>query len=192
MVCDLTALALIPSRCYQSVSVSANLVFVVLSGRLEQCVFDVIIVSAGIMQGKQQRAETASSEDVVRLMYTNALAPIALARLFMDRLRTPQGILGFMSSSQGSITQNTSGGSELYRASKAALNSLTRSLVGELGRRELTVLSLHPGWVRTELAGPHAPLDVATSVHGLVDAMLARRGSHRHAFVDYAGNEIPW
>jgi NAD(P)-dependent dehydrogenase (short-subunit alcohol dehydrogenase family) len=80
---------------------------------------------------------------------------------------------------------------ELYRASKAALNSLTRSLVAKLDR-PLTVLSLHPGWVRTDMGGASADLDVETSVRGLVDVILARRGTPGSAFLDYSGAELPW
>jgi NAD(P)-dependent dehydrogenase (short-subunit alcohol dehydrogenase family) len=80
---------------------------------------------------------------------------------------------------------------ELYRASKAALNSLTRSLVAKLDR-PLTVLSLHPGWVRTDMGGASADLDIETSVRGLVDVILARRGTPGSAFLDYSGAELPW
>jgi len=54
------------------------------------------------------------------------------------------------------------------------------------------VLSLHPGWVRTDMGGESAPLDVATSARGLVEVMIGRAGSRTHAYLDYSGAEIPW
>ena len=97
-----------------------------------------------------------------------------------------------MTSGLGSIANNTGGGTELYRASKAALNSLSRSFAASLHGRKVTVLAIHPGWVRTDMGGSGAPLSVEQSVSGICDVLEARRGSGRHGFVDYAGTELPW
>ena len=83
------------------------------------------------------------------------------------------------------------GGHDPYSASKAALNSLTRSLAAKLDR-PLAVLSLHPGWVRTDMGGGSAPLDVETSARGLVDTILAHRNEPGSAFYDYSGAALPW
>ncbi|HUY04327.1 MAG TPA: SDR family oxidoreductase [Rhodocyclaceae bacterium] len=165
---------------------------VALGERLAGRTFDIVFVNAGIMGPKHQRAEDSSREEIGQLFTTNAIAPIALARLFLDRIRPEGGVLAFMSSRLGSVGDNIEGGTELYRASKAALNSLTRGLVAELRDRPITVLSLHPGWVRTDMGGASAPLDVATSARGLVDVVIGRRGSRTHVFLDYSGAEIPW
>ncbi|OIQ93313.1 C-factor [mine drainage metagenome] len=165
---------------------------VALGERLAGRTFDIVFVNAGIMGPKHQRAEEATREEIGQLFTTNAIAPVALARLFLDRIRPQGGVLAFMSSRLGSVGDNVEGGTELYRASKAALNSLTRGLAAELRDRPITVLSLHPGWVRTDMGGASAPLDVATSTRGLVDVVIGRRGSRRHVFLDYSGAEIPW
>jgi NAD(P)-dependent dehydrogenase (short-subunit alcohol dehydrogenase family) len=101
-------------------------------------------------------------------------------------------MVAFMTSGLGSVANNTVGGSELYRASKAALNSLARSFAARLGGRQITVLAVAPGWVRTDMGGRSAPLSAEASVRGIVDVLDARRGSHRHGFVDYRGCELPW
>ena len=101
------------------------------------------------------------------------------------------GVVAFITSRLGSVAFNTRGDMELYRASKAALNSLTRSMVATMDR-PMTVLSLHPGWVRTDMGGAGADIDVATSARGLIDTMLARRGTPGSAFLDYSGAELPW
>lgn len=151
---------------------------------------DLVFVNAGVSGPSHQDAARATTAEVGDLFVTNALAPVAAARALLDRM-ADGGVLAFMTSSMGSVAGNERGDMELYRASKAALNSLTRSLVATLGR-PLTVLSLHPGWVRTDMGGAGADLDVETSVHGLVDVILARRGTPGSAFLDHRGAELPW
>ncbi len=97
-----------------------------------------------------------------------------------------------MTSELGSVAGNESGGMALYRASKAALNSLTRSFVAELGETGITVLNLHPGWVRTDMGGESAPLDVPTSVKGLADQVEGHAGRGGQFYLDYQGTTIDW
>ena len=123
-------------------------------------------------------------------MFTNAIAPIRLARTLVSHMRPGSGVLAFSSSVMGSISMN-SGGQELYRASKAALNSLTRGLYLEVRAHDLTVVSLHPGWVRTDMGGPSAAVSVEDSARGVVSVLLREEGAHRHGYVDYQGAEIP-
>lgn len=156
---------------------------------------DLLFINAGVTGPAHQDAGHATAEEVGALFLTNALAPVAAARILLDRI-APGGVLAFMTSIMGSVAGNDRGDMELYRASKAALNSLTRSLVAKLAPEKLggplTVLSLHPGWVRTDMGGDSADLDVGTSVRGLADVILARRGTPGSAYLDYRGTELPW
>ncbi len=97
-----------------------------------------------------------------------------------------------MSSDLGSVTRTEDSYIPLYRASKAALNSLIRTFTADLGRRQVTVLAIHPGWVRTDMGGPAAPVGIDESVRGIADVIEARAGSLRHGFVDYRGVELAW
>ena len=124
-------------------------------------------------------------------MFTNAIAPIRLARQLIPLLRERGSALAFTSSVMGSVAQNP-GGHELYRASKAALNSLTRGLASELGGREIALLTLHPGWVRTDMGGPSAAVGVEDSAKGLVTVIEREKGKPGHRFLDYTGAAIPW
>jgi NAD(P)-dependent dehydrogenase (short-subunit alcohol dehydrogenase family) len=152
---------------------------------------DVALINAGVSGPGHRSANTATAEEIGALMFTNAIAPIRLARTLASHIRSGSGVLAFTSSVMGSVSLNT-GGHELYRASKAAVNSLTRGLYEELGGRNLTVLSLHPGWVRTDMGGSSAAVSVKDSAHGMVTVMSREQGAHRHAFIDYLGTEIAW
>jgi len=152
---------------------------------------DIALINAGVSGPGHRTADQATEAETGALMYTNAVAPIRLARLLAPHVKGGTGVIGFTSSVMGSVAVNP-GGHELYRASKAALNSLSRGLWGELSGRHVTLLSLHPGWVRTDMGGQSAAVSVEDSARGLVNVMLAQQGKHHHAFTDYQGKEIPW
>ncbi|MHB1375523.1 MAG: SDR family NAD(P)-dependent oxidoreductase, partial [Thauera sp.] len=103
-----------------------------------------------------------------------------------------QGVIVFMSSILGSVETGPGMGMPLYGASKAALNHLTRSFVASLGESTLTVLSMHPGWVKTDMGGSEAPLDVETSTRGMTEQVLRAIGQGGHRYLDYQGNPLPW
>jgi NAD(P)-dependent dehydrogenase (short-subunit alcohol dehydrogenase family) len=140
---------------------------------------------------EHKSASLATASETGELMFTNAIAPIRLARSLIDHVRPGSGVVAFTSSYMGSVAENP-GGHELYRASKAALNSLTRGLWGEIRGRNLTVLSLHPGWVRTAMGGPDAAVSVEDSASGMVSVIERQSGAHQHRFLDYTGRELPW
>lgn len=153
-------------------------------------IFDAIIINAGIYGPHGKRADNVSAEQITHLMMTNAIAPIRLATRLVSQLQPETGVLAFMSSVLGSLEVNTNDGSPLYAASKAMLNRLTRAFAAE--HEYLTIVSLHPGWVRTEMGGENAPLDVSTSAKGMADVLEARAGKGGHEFLDYRGKIIPW
>jgi NAD(P)-dependent dehydrogenase (short-subunit alcohol dehydrogenase family) len=153
--------------------------------------FDAVLVNAGVAGPAHRSANAATPEETGALMFVNAIAPIRLGRLLLKNIKSGTGVLGYTSSVMGSVALNA-GGHELYRASKAALNSLSRGLFAEMRGRNLTLLTLHPGWVRTDMGGSGAPVRVDESARGLVDVMLKSAGSRRHAFLDYQGKEIAW
>jgi NAD(P)-dependent dehydrogenase (short-subunit alcohol dehydrogenase family) len=152
---------------------------------------DLVFINAGVAGPKHQSVDATTPQEIGALVYTNAVAPIRIARRLLPLLNDG-GILAFMSSRMGSVAENLSGGIELYRASKAALNSLTRSFVAtDIRDRPIAVLTMHPGWVRTDMGGPNAPLSVAESVAGIADIIEAEQAPG-HRFVDYQGAELAW
>ena len=161
-----------------------------LGGKIEKGTLDVILLNAGIMGSENQSVESASEEEVTEIVMTNAVGPARAAKLLLPLLRDG-GTLAFTTSRMGSIAES-SGGYDLYRMSKAAQNILAKGLFEqEAKRRGIAVLSLHPGWVQTDMGGPAAHLTVAQSVAGLADVLEAEQPT-AHRFLNYDGSEIPW
>ena len=160
--------------------------------RLDDLEFDLVFVNAGISPKGRSDAASASREEAAAVFMTNAVSPLRIAHAFLDRVRSGPGIVALMSSGLGSVANKTDSYSELYNASKAALNSLSRSLAASLGRRRVTVLAVAPGWVRTDMGGRGAPLSVEDSARGIVDMLESRAGTGRHGFVDYRGRDVEW
>src|SRR5208283_95547 len=128
---------------------------------------DVLICNAGIYGPRDWefgRTDYAAFEEVLRV---NALAPLAVAEaLAANVAASAQKKIVMMSSGLGSMAQND-GGDPIYRASKAALNSLAVSLAAELRERGVIVVPVSPGWNRTDMGGAHAPLEPADSIKRL-------------------------
>ena len=164
-----------------------------LSNTLHNEIFDLLFVNAGVKGPDDQLSGNATLAEVGQLFFTNSVAPINLAREFVSKVRKDSGVLAFMSSVLGSVIHPDAPELALYKASKAALNSMTNTFVRyELGDNNPTVLSMHPGWVKTDMGGEGADIDVQTSTRGLVDQVKAFAGKGGHHFIDYKGQTIPW
>jgi len=161
-----------------------------LAQRLAGRTFDLLFVNAGIAGTPGATVDTARREDLAEILWVNSLAPVRVAQRLLPRV-TAGGTVAFMSSLLGSIAENTSGGFDLYRASKAALNMLAHGFAIAARERGIATLSLHPGWVRTDMGGPQAPLSIEESVRGLANVLEAKHDP-QHRFLDYTGREIPW
>ena len=120
------------------------------------------------------RVGDVSAEEFMRVMVTNALAPMRVIEALQD-LVPATGLIGAMSSGQGSITNNETGMREVYRASKAALNMFMRSFAARQAEPRRAMMLMAPGWIRTDLGGPDAPFSLEESVPALVDVMLSER-----------------
>lgn len=102
------------------------------------------------------------------------------------------GLIGIMSSGQGSIGNNEQGGHEVYRGSKAALNQYMRSYAARHRDGGRALLLLAPGWIRTALGGPDAPFGLEETVPAIVDTLLSKRGKPGLEYLDRNGRSVPW
>lgn len=148
---------------------------------------DLLFVNAGIAEPND--LESIDLDGIGHLFMTNAVAPVRAAVSLLGALK-PHGMLAFMSSRMGSVSLTTQDNRAMYRASKAALNSLTRAKIASFGERP--VLTFHPGWVETDMGGKGADLDVATSVKGIVNVIEENRNAPGSVFVDYSGATLAW
>jgi NAD(P)-dependent dehydrogenase (short-subunit alcohol dehydrogenase family) len=155
--------------------------------RLDGRRLDVLMVNSGVSGTDVQDFETA----FFRTMTVNVLGAMNVVRTLSD-LVADKGALAVMSSGLGSVANNRTGGWEPYRASKAALNQSLRSFAAEHADAPWSITAVDPGWVRTDMGGPEAPLDVETSCHGVASVLEGRLGEHGCAFLDYRGQTISW
>jgi NAD(P)-dependent dehydrogenase (short-subunit alcohol dehydrogenase family) len=153
--------------------------------------FDLVFVNAGTYGPAHQSVDKVTAAEMGALMMTNAIAPIRLAKRLLPRVK-PGGTIALMSSILGSVALNEGGTTALYRASKAGLNIIARGFYVEAVKPlGLTLLNLHPGWVKTDMGGPQAPVEIADSVRGLADVLAANTAGGHH-YLDYQGNILPW
>jgi NAD(P)-dependent dehydrogenase (short-subunit alcohol dehydrogenase family) len=158
--------------------------------KLSSETIDLLFVNAGISNGGGETLANASNDVFTTIMATNALSPLRVIEALAD-LVPNNGVIAAMSSGLGSVANNCNGGWEFYRASKATLNTLLRSFAARRGDGR-TILAVAPGWVRTDMGGPRAAIDVETSVRGIATMIDARRGHAGSFFVNYENRELPW
>jgi NAD(P)-dependent dehydrogenase (short-subunit alcohol dehydrogenase family) len=162
-----------------------------LHARLAPAAFTVMFVNAGVTNGPEETVADVSTDTFIQLMVTNALSPMRVVEALQD-LVAPDGTVAVMSSGQGSVSNNTRGGFEIYRASKSALNQLMRSFAARHAGDPRTLLLIAPGWVQTDLGGPGAPLTIGQSIPGVVGTIEAQAGQGGLQYLDYQGKTVPW
>lgn len=161
---------------------------------------DVLLIVAGyygknIMTepGGMQEFRTSDFEDWEKIFRVNVIGPMRMAEALVENVAgSDQKKLVVLSSAIGSIGKNSIGQMYPYRASKAAVNAIVKSLSIDLRPRGITTIPLHPGWVRTEMGGPQADLDTNTSVTGMKSVIDGLTLADNGRFLDYAGEELPW
>ena len=163
---------------------------------------DVLINSAGTMgrrsfaeEGKQfGRFGDSDYEDWAQVFRLNVMGPMKVAEAFVDHVAgSEQKKLITLSSILGSIEKNTIGGLYAYRASKAAVNAIMRSMAIDLARSHgIIATALHPGWVRTDMGGANADIDAVTSASGMRQVIDALDASKAGRYWVYDGSELPW
>jgi len=150
----------------------------------------LLINNAGILHSGERFGQVAAAnlEDSFR---TNAMGPFLLAQAVAPLLADGATIAN-MTSQLGSIAGTTRFGTPTYCISKAALNMVTRLLAAALAERRIAVVSLHPGWVQTDMGGEQAPVPPAKSVAGLLQVIDGLDPAQSGSFFDWQGKPIAW
>lgn len=163
-----------------------------LRGRLAGRTLDLLFVNAGVTtHDPLARIGDVDADEFTQVMITNAYSPMRVIEALHD-LVPADGLIGAMSSGQGSIANNEIGTREVYRASKAALNMLMRSFAARPEQNGRALLLMAPGWIRTDLGGEHAPYTVADSAPILAGLLLSKRGVPGLQYLDRFGKDVPW
>ncbi|WP_264875146.1 SDR family oxidoreductase [Vibrio agarivorans] len=154
---------------------------------------DILINNAGYYGPKGYGFGHTDIQEWRKVFEINTIAPLKLVEaLFPSLQQGHDKKIMCLSSKVGSMTENTSGGGYIYRSSKAALNSVVKSLSNDLSDKGFTVLALHPGWVQTEMGGPNATLSSPESAKGLVRVIESSQNSDSGKFLNFEGTELPW
>ena len=159
--------------------------------RLSGRVFEMLFVNAGTTNDAKETIGEVTTDEFVRVMVTNSLCPMRVVESLQD-LVSATGLIGVMSSGQGSVTNNVNGMREVYRGSKAALNQFMRSFAARRRGSPRAMVLMAPGWVRTDMGGPDAPLSLDESVPNLVNVLLKKQGNPGLEYLDYLGRTVPW
>lgn len=152
--------------------------------------FDIVIVNAGVFGPRLRTLDAPTEHDFNQVMHTNVLGPMQVVPQVLESL-APGARLVMLSSVMGSIGARGQASGWLYGASKAALNSVMKDLAFALTGRA-TCVSVHPGWVRTEMGGPNAQIDTANSVRNLRTLIDGLTPADSGSFRDHEGRTLPW
>jgi NAD(P)-dependent dehydrogenase (short-subunit alcohol dehydrogenase family) len=186
------ALAATGARVEAGVDVTDGAAVDALARRLGDVRVDTLVLNAGILANESLgQIDEAGFETMRRQFEVNALGPLRLAQALRGQLAAG-GRIGIITSRMGSVADNNSGGYYGYRASKAAVNAIGKSLAEDLRSRGVAVVLLHPGYVATDMVGGHGDVTPAQAAKQLVarlDALtLEDSGSFWHA----NGSALPW
>ena len=154
---------------------------------------DAAILVSGVYGPRTEGIETITVDDFDHVMHTNVLGPMQLIPILLPLVEEAGGVFAVISSKMGSIADTSGTSGWLYRVSKAALNDALK--LASLQVSQATCVSLHPGWVRTDMGGAQAAIDPARSVAGMRD-VLAQAAAAREAFngrfYQYDGTPLDW
>jgi len=154
---------------------------------------DLLINNAGINGGERQSFGDIDYAQWTRVLEVNTLGPYRVSTALANQVEnSEQRLMVNVSSAMGSIEQYTTGGHYIYRSSKAALNMVTVNLAHDLRSRGITVLSVHPGWVRTDMGGASADISTQTSAAGLRQLISNATLEDSGRFFSWDGSVLPW
>ena len=154
---------------------------------------DLLINNAGVSDGRWSTFDEVEWDVALEVLEVNAISPMMVTQAALPLLRQATNpCVAMVTSLMGSIGDCQSGKSYAYRASKTALNMFTVAARNELRNDGIRTILLHPGWVKTDMGGPNAPVLVQDSVAGMLEQIQALEMEDSGQFVEYTGQVLPW
>ncbi len=164
-----------------------------LSEQLKDTPIDILLSNAGLYGPGNCSFGSVDPQAWREVLEVNTLAPLMLSQAFVNQVAASQHkLIAIISSKVGSITDNQGGGGYIYRSSKTAVNQIVKSMSIDLAPMDINVLSLHPGWVQTEMGGPNALISTTESVAGLQHILTQAGPDQSGQFFEFNGKAIPW
>ena len=163
------------------------------AAELDEEPIDLLLNNAGIIGPQGQTIGNIDYEAWAKVLAVNTMGPVRVSEAFVKHVaRSDRKLIVTLTSGMGSIADNTSGGSIVYRSSKAAVNMVMRSLAIDLAPRGITCVVINPGWVRTDMGGPNATLEASESVSAMRRVIATLGPEQSGQFFNYTGREYPW
>ena len=163
------------------------------AAELDGQAIDLLLNNAGVGGVRGQTIGNIDYEAWAKVLDANTMGPMRVSEAFVDHVaRSKRKLIVTLTSGMGSIADNTSGGSVPYRSSKAAVNMVMRSLAIDLAPRGITCVVVNPGWVRTDMGGPHATQTTTESVTRLRGLIETLGPAQSGKFFNYNGREYAW
>ncbi|TDJ61950.1 MAG: SDR family oxidoreductase [Proteobacteria bacterium] len=160
---------------------------------MEDTPIDILLNNAGIYGQRDASLGNIDEDRWLETFRVNTIAPIKVMETFIDVVAaSKRKVFATITSKMGSIADNTSGGSYVYRSSKAALNAAMKSAANDLEGRGISVVVIHPGWVQTDMGGPSALLSVEQSAKSIRELLGRVSIEDTGKFFNYDGTVIPW
>jgi NAD(P)-dependent dehydrogenase (short-subunit alcohol dehydrogenase family) len=162
---------------------------------------DVLLNNAGTMGAQSfakagptvQRFGHSDYADWEQMFRVNTLGPMRMAEAFVEHVAASERkVIATLTSIVGSIASNGFGGMYAYRSTKAAANAIMKSMALDLARRGIVAVPIHPGWAKTEMGGPNAPVEPADAVAGVRRVIDGLSKDKAGKFWQYDGSELPW
>lgn len=164
-----------------------------LANELQNQPLDILFNNAGIYGPSNAHFGNIDESDWIECLRINTISPLKVTEAFVDNVaKSQKKVVATMSSKMGSMEDNGSGGSYIYRSSKAALNAVMKSASIDLRQKDIKVAILHPGWVKTDMGGPNAEITVNECVTNLRKNIDNLTFENSGSFFEIDGSIIPW
>jgi len=163
-----------------------------LAKKLKGTAIDVLLNNAGMLTGYESFGET-DAESWLQTLHVNSIAPLKLTEALIEHVAaSQQKKVASITSGMGSIGSHASSGAYAYRSSKAALNMVMVTAANELRARGISVAVISPGWVKTDMGGANATLNVKDSAAGIRKVIDKLNVGISGQFFNYSGENLPW